>query len=74
MLQLWSICDGSNYYRNKTWMRLKILYGNNLYDGYNGSSYTTSYIVEFQYIPINQLSSSCLFSNLFAKESDVVTW
>ncbi len=54
-------------------MKLKILYGNNLYDGYNGSSYTTSYIVEFQYIPIGQLSSSCLFSNLFAKELNVVT-
>jgi hypothetical protein len=55
-------------------MKLKILYGNNLYDGYNGSSYTTFYIVEFQYIPIDQLSSSCLFSNIFAKELDVVTW
>jgi hypothetical protein len=52
---------------------VEILYGDNLYDGYNGSSYTTSYIVEFQYIPIDQLSSSCLFSNLFVKESDVVT-
>jgi hypothetical protein len=26
---------------------VEILYGDNLYDGYNGSSYTTSYIVEF---------------------------
>jgi hypothetical protein len=55
-------------------MRLKILYGNNLCDGYNGSSYTTSYIVKFQYILVDQLISSCLFSNLSAKELDVVTW
>jgi hypothetical protein len=55
-------------------MRLKFLYGNNLYDGYNGNSYTTSYIIEFQYISIDQLSLSCLFSNLFSKELDVVTW
>jgi hypothetical protein len=55
-------------------MKLKIIYGNNLYDNYNGNIYTTSYIVEFQYIPIDQLSLSCLFSNFFAKELDVVTW
>jgi hypothetical protein len=55
-------------------MRLKFYYDNNSYDGYNGSSFTTSYIIEFQYIPINQLNSFCLFSNLFAKESNVETW